>query len=135
MDFLKLLSRDFEQTFGHNVSLRVKTLNNINLVASMHIKRENGQLLVDFRPSKTSLHKVQYQARLARLIFLQSLKYTYFYTVNKSELKMAVQTGQTCMPGKADIFQIIRCRLEILCERKVISVQSLRTNKGPFSLC
>ena len=38
----------------------------------------------------------------------------YFYTVNKSELKMAVQTGQTCMPGEADIFYIIRCRLEIL---------------------
>ena len=42
VDFLKLLSRDFEQSFGHNVSLRVKTISNINLVASMHIKRETG---------------------------------------------------------------------------------------------
>ena len=34
------LSCDFEQTFGQIVSVRVRTLNHTNLVASRHIKRE-----------------------------------------------------------------------------------------------
>lgn len=41
---------------------------------------------------------------------------------------MAVQTGQTCMPGKADIFYIIRCRLEIL------QNSNFRAIKKPFRL-
>lgn len=57
---------------------------------------------------------------------------------------MAVQTGQTCMPGKADIFYIIRCRLEILqnsnfstkSKNKQGSLQfvKLRDIKKPFRL-
>ena len=50
-----LFSRDFEQILGHTVSLRIKTLSNTNSIASKHIKREKGSLLVDVRRSKTLL--------------------------------------------------------------------------------
>ena len=50
-----LFGRDFEQILGHMVSLRIKTLSNTNLVASKHIKREKGSLLVDVCCSNTSL--------------------------------------------------------------------------------
>ena len=43
------LSCDFEQTFRQIVSIRVKTLSNTNLVASMYIKGEKSSLLVDVR--------------------------------------------------------------------------------------
>ena len=56
--FFALLSRDFEQIFGQNASLRLKTLNNINLVASTHIKREKRYLLVEVCRSKTLLLKI-----------------------------------------------------------------------------
>ena len=52
------LSRDFEQIFGKIVSIRIKTLGNINMVASRLIKREKGSLPVDGRRSKTSLLKL-----------------------------------------------------------------------------
>ena len=52
------LSRDFEQIFGQIVSLRIKTLGNINTVASRLTRRENGSLPVDVRRSKTSLLKL-----------------------------------------------------------------------------
>ena len=35
-----LMKRDFEQVFGQIVSVKVKTTNNTNLVASRHIKKE-----------------------------------------------------------------------------------------------
>ena len=41
-----LLSRDFEQIFGQIVSIRIKTLGNINTVASRLTKREKGSLPV-----------------------------------------------------------------------------------------
>ena len=47
------LSHDFEQTFSHIVSIRVKTLSNTNLVSSRNIKREKGSFPVDVRRSKT----------------------------------------------------------------------------------
>ena len=50
-----LLSRDFEQIFGQIVSIRIKTLGNINTLASRLIKRGKGSLPVDVRRSKTSL--------------------------------------------------------------------------------
>ena len=50
--------RDFEQILGQIVSVRVKTLSNINLVASRHINREKGSLPIEVRPSKTSLLKL-----------------------------------------------------------------------------
>ena len=53
-----LLSRDFEQIFGQIVSVRMKTLGNINKVASRLIKRGKGSLPVDVRRSKTSLLKL-----------------------------------------------------------------------------
>ena len=53
-----LLRRDFEQIFGQIVSIRIKTLGNINTVASRHIKRAKGSLLVDVCRSKTSLLKL-----------------------------------------------------------------------------
>ena len=53
--FFAPLSRDFEQIFGQIASIRVKTLSNINLVTSRHIKREKRPLPVDMRRSKTSL--------------------------------------------------------------------------------
>ena len=53
-----LLSRDFEQIFGQIVSVRIKTLGNINTVASRLIKRGKGSLPVDVRRSKTSLLKL-----------------------------------------------------------------------------
>ena len=56
--FFALLSRDFEQIFGRNASLRVKTLGNINLVASRLIKREKRSLPVEVRRSKTLLFKI-----------------------------------------------------------------------------
>ena len=46
---------DLEQILGQIVSLRVKTLSNINLVASRHIKREKSSHPVDERHSKASL--------------------------------------------------------------------------------
>ena len=51
MDLLLLLSRDFENVLGQNVSIRLNTLSNTctDLVASSHVKR------VDVRSSKTSL--------------------------------------------------------------------------------
>ena len=52
------LSRDFEQIFGQIVSIRIKTLGNINTVASRLTKREKGLLPVDVRRSKTSLLKL-----------------------------------------------------------------------------
>ena len=52
------MSRDFEQIFGQIVSLRIKTLGNINTVASRLTRRENGSLPVDVRGSKTSLLKL-----------------------------------------------------------------------------
>ena len=56
--FFVPLSRDFEQMFGQIDSIRVKTLSNRNLVASMHTKREKRPLPVDVRRSKTSLLKL-----------------------------------------------------------------------------
>ena len=53
-----LLSRDFEQIFGQIVSIRIKTLGIINMVASRLTKREKGSLPVDVRRSKTSLLKL-----------------------------------------------------------------------------
>ena len=53
-----LLSRDFEQIFGQIVSVRIKTLGNINTVVSRLIKRGKGSLPVDVRRSKTSLLKL-----------------------------------------------------------------------------
>ena len=53
-----LLSRDFEQIFGQIVSLRIKTLDNINTVASLLINRGKGSLPLDVRRSKTSLLKL-----------------------------------------------------------------------------
>ena len=50
--------RDFEQILGQIVSVRVKTLSNINLVASRHINREKGSLPIEVRPSKTSRLKL-----------------------------------------------------------------------------
>ena len=50
--------RDFEQILGQIVSVRVKTLSNINLVASRHINREKGLLPIEVRRSKTSLLKL-----------------------------------------------------------------------------
>ena len=47
----------FEQVLGQIVSVKVKTPNNTDLVASEHIKREKGSLPVDVRQSKTSLLK------------------------------------------------------------------------------
>ena len=44
--------------FGQIESIRVNTLSNTNLVASMHIKREKRSLPVDVRRSKTSLLKL-----------------------------------------------------------------------------
>ena len=44
-----LLSRNFDQIFGQIVSIRVKALNNTNMVASRVIKREKGSLPVDVR--------------------------------------------------------------------------------------
>ena len=52
-----LMKRDFEQVFGQIVSVKVKTTNKTNLVASKHIKREKGSLPVNMRQSKTSLLK------------------------------------------------------------------------------
>ena len=43
------LSCDFEQTFRQIVSIRVKTLSQTNLVASMYIKGEKSSLPVDVR--------------------------------------------------------------------------------------
>ena len=37
-----LMKRDFEQVFGQIVSVKVKTPNNTNLVASKHIKRKKA---------------------------------------------------------------------------------------------
>ena len=53
-----LLGRDFEQIFGQIVSIRIKTLGNINTVASRLIKRGKGSPPVDVRRSKTSLLKL-----------------------------------------------------------------------------
>ena len=52
------MSRDFEQIFGQIVSIRIKTLGNINTVASRLAKREKGSLPVDVRRSKASLLKL-----------------------------------------------------------------------------
>jgi len=52
-----LLRCDFEEIFGQIVSIRIKTLGNTNMVASMLIKREKGSVPVDVRCSKTSLLK------------------------------------------------------------------------------
>ena len=52
------MSRDFEQIFAQIVSIRIKTLGNINTVASRLIKREKGSLPVDGCRSKTSLLKL-----------------------------------------------------------------------------
>ena len=41
------LGRDVDQIFGQIIFIREKTLKNTNLVASRHIKRENGSLPVD----------------------------------------------------------------------------------------
>ena len=57
-----LLSLDFEQIFGQIVSIRVRTLNNTNLVVSRHIKREKSSLPVEVRRSKT-LHYCLKQPR------------------------------------------------------------------------
>ena len=65
-----LLSRDFEQIFGQIVSIRIKTLGNINTVASRLTKREKGSLPVDVRRSKTSLLKLPIVARIKRFIRL-----------------------------------------------------------------
>ena len=58
-----LLSRDFEQIFGQIVSIRIKTLGNINVVASRLTKREKGSLPVDVCRSKTSLLKLPITAQ------------------------------------------------------------------------
>ena len=44
-----LLSRNFDQSFGRIVSIRIKTLSNTNTVAPRLIKREKGSLPVDVR--------------------------------------------------------------------------------------
>ena len=68
-----LLSRDFEQIFGQIVSTRIKTLGNINTVASRLIKRGKGSLPVDVGRSKTSLLKLPISrgCALAIIIFTQ----------------------------------------------------------------
>ena len=49
------LGRGLSQIFAKQiVSVRVKTLSNINLVASRHIRRDKALLLVDLRPSQCS---------------------------------------------------------------------------------
>ena len=53
-----LFGSDFEQILGQIVSLRVKTLSNINLVASRHIKRDKSSPPVDVRCLKTLLLKL-----------------------------------------------------------------------------
>ena len=52
-ELFALFNRDFEQILGQNLSLRVKTLSNTNLVAQRYIKREKRSLPVDVRRSKT----------------------------------------------------------------------------------
>ena len=69
-----LLSRDFEQIFGQIVSLRIKTLGNINTVASRLINRGKGSLPLDVRRSKTSLLKLPNQRSRARGLPLLNLK-------------------------------------------------------------
>ena len=69
-----LLSRDFEQIFGQIVSVRIKTLGNINTVASRLIKRGKGSLPLDVRRSKTSLLKLPNQRSRARALPLLNLK-------------------------------------------------------------
>ena len=68
-----LLSRDFEQIFGQIVSVRIKTLGNINTVASRLIKRGKGSLPLDVRRSKTSLLKLPNQRSRARGLPLLNL--------------------------------------------------------------
>ena len=63
-----LLSRDFKQMFAEIVSIRVKTLNNTNLVASRQFKIENGSLPVDVRRSKTSLLKLPIIITLSSIV-------------------------------------------------------------------
>ena len=69
-----LLSRDFEQIFGQIVSVRIKTLGNINTVASRLINRGKGSLPLDVRRSKTSLLKLPNQRSRARGLPLLNLK-------------------------------------------------------------
>ena len=66
-----LLSRDFEQIFGQIVSVRIKTLGNINTVASRLIKRGKGSLPLDVRRSKMSLLKLPI-LRFDRVIWISS---------------------------------------------------------------
>ena len=69
--FFAPLSRDFEQSFGQIVSIRVKTLSNTNLVASRHIKKEKRSLPVDMRRSKTSLEYLNAWNRLDKGLSIQ----------------------------------------------------------------
>ena len=57
-ELFAILSHDFEQIFGHIVSVRVKSLSNTDLASSRHLKREKGSRPVDVRRSKTSLLKL-----------------------------------------------------------------------------
>lgn len=52
--FFAILGHDFDQISGRIVSLREKTLRNLLLIASGHIKREKDLLLVDIRRQKNS---------------------------------------------------------------------------------
>ena len=70
-----LLSRDFEQIFGQIVSIRIKTLGNINTVASRLTKREKGSLPVDVRRAKTSLLKLPITVSLKTRRSLNPLLY------------------------------------------------------------
>ena len=69
-----LFSLDFEQIFEQNVSLRVKTLSNTNLVASRYIKREKHSLPVDVRRSKTSLVKLPIIWLSQQVLLISSIK-------------------------------------------------------------
>ena len=61
------MSRDFEQIFGQIVSVRIKTLGNINTVASRLIIRGKGSLPLDVRRSKTSVLKLPILRRASRV--------------------------------------------------------------------
>ena len=53
-----VLGRDVDQILGQIISMREKTLTNINLVALRHFERKNATLSVDVHRSNTSLLKL-----------------------------------------------------------------------------
>ena len=52
--FFAILGHDFDQISGRIISLREKTLRNLLLIVSGHIKREKDLVLVDIRRQKNS---------------------------------------------------------------------------------